>query len=401
MKKLISKKILTVIIGFNLFTSCPFILSQETRIYMNGDVNGDGDIDITDSVGIFDYLFREASLDCLAAADVNYSNSINLTDGSDLLNALFQRPPLENIYISFVCEELSFTPGVTSDCDFYNEENCFFPPPTETDENIYVEIALPEEVQAIASQVIHFTADIHFCNDKPISAWSFGLETFGCKIISATTDGTHASLAPEGSRDSTSYELTEVTTDSNGAVSSVILALRAKNTLSPTGSNCQSPNKILTLNLETSSPFENCEEIGIEVIENVKGSGRLPIRNIVVFRNEEGFSKRSKINFTRGTTNKCPALKSFLRADANSDGWVNIADPVLTLGALFVVGLDVIPCEDSADANGDLEINITDPIFTLGVLFLGKGIIPPPGMDTCGVSPEPESLGCEGSTVCR
>ncbi|MEC9352989.1 MAG: hypothetical protein VYD81_06725, partial [Planctomycetota bacterium] len=65
-----------------------------------------------------------------------------------------------------------------------------------------------------------------------------------------------------------------------------------------------------------------------------------------------------------------PPMHSFLRADANTDGAVDISDAAYTFSWLFL-GADMPNCLDSADANDDGVINITDGIYTLAFLFTG------------------------------
>ncbi|MFQ5655531.1 MAG: hypothetical protein ACE5GW_12480, partial [Planctomycetota bacterium] len=59
----------------------------------------------------------------------------------------------------------------------------------------------------------------------------------------------------------------------------------------------------------------------------------------------------------------------FIRADANGDLSVNIADPVNMLSVLFVPGTPPLGCDDAGDANSDLAFNIGDPVYVLSSLF--------------------------------
>lgn len=65
----------------------------------------------------------------------------------------------------------------------------------------------------------------------------------------------------------------------------------------------------------------------------------------------------------------CVPLTIYLRGDANSDGAIDIGDPVFVLLKLF--GDGVSACEAAEDANSDGVINIADPIRVLGLLFAG------------------------------
>ncbi|MEM7261701.1 MAG: HYR domain-containing protein [Planctomycetota bacterium] len=73
----------------------------------------------------------------------------------------------------------------------------------------------------------------------------------------------------------------------------------------------------------------------------------------------------------------------FRRGDSNGDGSVNIADPVQSLGFLFL-GSAAPNCFDAADADDSGRVNITDAIFTLDFLFSGGARPPAPGPFDCG-----------------
>ena len=86
---------------------------------------------------------------------------------------------------------------------------------------------------------------------------------------------------------------------------------------------------------------------------------------------------------------------SFLRADSNGDGRVDISDAINTLGFLFT-GTGKVTCQDAADANDDGTVDISDAISTLGFLFLST----PPTLQAPypdrGSDPTPDPLDCEG-----
>jgi hypothetical protein len=81
----------------------------------------------------------------------------------------------------------------------------------------------------------------------------------------------------------------------------------------------------------------------------------------------------------------------FRRGDADSNGNVNITDPIFTLNSLFA-GAGALSCPDAADSDDTGEVNITDAVYTLNALFQG-GLAPPsPGPDGCGPDPTPDDL---------
>ncbi len=65
--------------------------------YRRGDSNGDGTVDISDAIDLFNFLFtgRNDPPTCLDAADSNRDNSLDISDAAHLLGFLFRRssPP--------------------------------------------------------------------------------------------------------------------------------------------------------------------------------------------------------------------------------------------------------------------------------------------------------------------
>jgi hypothetical protein len=58
-------------------------------LWIRGDTNGDGTVDISDAVHILAHLFRGSSPDCLRAMEVNSDGTIDLSDAVSLLSHLF------------------------------------------------------------------------------------------------------------------------------------------------------------------------------------------------------------------------------------------------------------------------------------------------------------------------
>ncbi|MBI4585659.1 MAG: hypothetical protein HY717_16735 [Planctomycetes bacterium] len=78
----------------------------------------------------------------------------------------------------------------------------------------------------------------------------------------------------------------------------------------------------------------------------------------------------------------------FVRGDANRDGLVDVADPIMTLIQIFLRSDPpaAIPCHDALDANDDGTADVSDAIYALEFLFIGK---PPPQPPYPGRGPDP------------
>jgi YD repeat-containing protein len=82
----------------------------------------------------------------------------------------------------------------------------------------------------------------------------------------------------------------------------------------------------------------------------------------------------------------------FLRADADSDGAVDLADVSFLLRYLAAGGARP-RCEDAADANDDGSVNLPDVIYTLAFLYSGGASVPAPYPET-GLDPTSDGLRC-------
>jgi hypothetical protein len=84
---------------------------------------------------------------------------------------------------------------------------------------------------------------------------------------------------------------------------------------------------------------------------------------------------------------------TFRRADANSDGNVDLSDGVFVLNYLFTGGRKP-QCLKAADTNDSGLVDISDGIYVLTFLFLG-GKAPPAPFLGCGEDLTPDTLTCD------
>jgi len=87
-----------------------------------------------------------------------------------------------------------------------------------------------------------------------------------------------------------------------------------------------------------------------------------------------------------------PDVTVFIRGDANGDGVLDISDPTLTLGYLFLGGRRP-SCYDAADANDDGRLDNSDPVATLYALFIDERQLPAPS-GTDGEDPTLDGMTC-------
>ena len=82
---------------------------------------------------------------------------------------------------------------------------------------------------------------------------------------------------------------------------------------------------------------------------------------------------------------------TFVRGDANGDGFLDISDGIAVINYLFI-GRE-LDCLDAADVDDDEALLITDGVYLLDFLFRAGSAPPAPYPDP-GPDPEGEALGC-------
>ena len=132
-------------------------------------------------------------------------------------------------------------------------------------------------------------------------------------------------------------------------------------------------------------PTARAGETRIDFVEDPNSAGP----DNTAFLDYNDYPARPRLS---GRVTILPALETFLRADANQDGRVNLSDPVFLLAALFL-GKGPIPYPDAGDADDDGRLDVTNAVYTLDHLFQG-GPPPPFPYPDPGPDPTEDGLGC-------
>ena len=67
------------------------LLAQESQVFLRGDVNSDGFVDISDAIVTLGFLFQgSGGVQCPAAADINDDGAVDVSDPIVLLDFLFR-----------------------------------------------------------------------------------------------------------------------------------------------------------------------------------------------------------------------------------------------------------------------------------------------------------------------
>lgn len=113
----------------------------------------------------------------------------------------------------------------------------------------------------------------------------------------------------------------------------------------------------------------------------VDGMGSPPVNNAVSYQNEIG--QTLTLNPQRQTGRLTFVdTQTFKRADANGDGFPNIADAIFLISYIFNAGA-APQCMSAANANGDALVDISD-IITIIQWQFGGGSQPPAPFPSCG-----------------
>ncbi len=114
------------------------------------------------------------------------------------------------------------------------------------------------------------------------------------------------------------------------------------------------------------------------------------------------FHPRTKEGFVNVKDNPTTMdFLNFLRADANNDSRLDIADPIFTLSYLFAGGKPPV-CPDASDVNDDGVLDVADAISGLSHLF--DRSLPPgtfPGFGSCALDKTEDLLGSCKESSCR
>ncbi len=88
----------------------------------------------------------------------------------------------------------------------------------------------------------------------------------------------------------------------------------------------------------------------------------------------------------------------FVRGDANADGKINVADPIMILFKLFLDG-PAFPCKKAADADDNGEIAFNDAVY-LVTYYFQHGNAPHAPFPACGTDPTADALDCGSFPTC-
>lgn len=329
------------------------------------DVDGNGQLQITDAVLIYDYLFLGGtpvpSLGIGCTSDPGGSSSLSC-EAKDACQE--PTPPPPGPFTFFVSTEPDAEEPPQSGLGLFGSPGQVFEVP------FFVQLkgGVPAERPPISA-----------------SSWSLGIRPESDKIdavvVGATVEGTESlNYFSGGFR-------TAAPSSESGAMSATTLSFIEIRTLP------MQATSVLQGTLRVTGPALGAEGVVmLRVVDGLMGPGASPVSLEVVSIPQGPFRPESvplKV-FVASPI----GLGAFIRGDVNGDDAHDISDPVSTLGTLFL-GAPPPACPDAADSNDDGKVDISDAVFSLGCLFLGERC-PAAPFPSCGTDPTDDQLKCEG-----
>ena len=232
-----------------------------------------------------------------------------------------------------------------------------------------------------------------------VQGWSLSAAVNGdVNLAGVTTEGTASADASQGGLRNTGFEKTEVVDPAandgqQGAVSAVVLSFTMPITLDNLGTAT-----ILCLSVESASA-QGPEAVNgsVEWFDGLVGAGQ-PVANVATVAGATAdFCTCQKLNIE--FTEVVDPRNSFIRGDVNSDGKMDIADPINVVNYLFRQG-PAPSCADSADANDDANVDVTDVMLMINHQFRAGAApaAPFPGCGKDGELEDDDGLGCDNDT---
>ena len=362
--------------------------------FLRGDVNTDGTTSLSDSLMLWDWLFRgEHRPLCMDAADLDDRGVVNIHDQVRILRFLFSSDchPGPQLMECLTPAAPYPAPGVDPTrnddlaCDVYEVI-----PPVETNDLIRLGDAVAAPGQTVEIPV--------FVTNSRDGVGFQLVVRYDPELFSPHTSGlvgeADSAVSLEGTyyKDVDEKEWPEVSLGSNADeeyfVIGFIPGIIGDDYALPPGQDLLA-FKIRGKISESAKPGTRT------VVEPTNGLGdaglgAAKLRNEITYKLESGFvSVRPRIG---GMFVQIVSDQTFFRGDSNRDDSVNTSDPIHTLVSHFTEG-GRFTCKDAADANDDGSINISDAMFLLSFLFQ-RGASPPPPYRELGIDPTPDSLDC-------
>ena len=337
---------------------------EAQAIFIRGDANGDGVINIADTITILSFLgdVTVPTPGAIEASDVNDNGTVEIADVSYLNGFLFgglvMAPP-------FPAAGVDPTPDVT------------FPAAMPSPDYVF---ALDSTISSGAAGDL-FTVLSTLTNLLPVDGIEQRVVYDAAEYDLISTSGSASLETLLGIVPAFYLE-----TDSPGEFVVVSLFDFFGSDSIPTGVQVE----ILSFEFNVGLGVLGTIDIDVSFEDD-------PVSGIYNAVSIDGLAETPTLQGTLGAPGGTDP--EYRRGDTNNDGSINLSDAVYLLGNLFPgVGIPtVLECLDSADCNGDGSLNISDPVTLLGAQFGAPTTPLPAPYPDCGAAP---LMGCVGYLSC-
>jgi hypothetical protein len=355
---------------YTLRSDVTFPPEVEGPVFLRGDVNGDGQVSLSDVITIRRWQFvgqGGPQPTCMDAADVNDDGEADFTDGIQIFFMLFvdngtwgtpsipEPYPVAGVDVmpdSLGCESYTVTPAEVSD-DVIRVGEVTASPGQEVEVPIFITTSVPVDAFQIA---LSYDPNLFTPSGNNRDPLDFEGTVYAAFPPRHGTDpipqaGFLQSDAEEGVIvvgvvGDFVFDTYEIPPGED------LLVVKIRGTVSPAA--------IPGTSIEF-TPTNGPDGRGVKAPLN--------IRNELTYRGETRFVSVLP-EMVPGRIGIVDDIAPFDRGDSNSDGKVDISDPVFLLWFLFLGGNEP-RCPDAADADDSGHLDLTDAVCVLSALFLG------------------------------
>ena len=167
--------------------------------------------------------------------------------------------------------------------------------------------------------------------------------------------------------------------------------------IAPLANDSDPDGDLLTLVGLLSGPFHGSSVINSDGTLTYTADDNFEGNDTMIYVVQDGHGGSATATIVVTVTASAASTMAIIRGDANTDGQLDVSDPVETI--LYLFDGDPVFCLLALDSNDDEMVDLGDIIFSLNNLF-STGADPAAPYPFCGTDPTAGSLPCLGFGLC-
>ncbi|MEE2882874.1 MAG: Ig-like domain-containing protein [Planctomycetota bacterium] len=167
--------------------------------------------------------------------------------------------------------------------------------------------------------------------------------------------------------------------------------------IAPLANDSDPDGDLLTLVGLLSGPFHGSSVINSDGTLTYSADDNFEGNDTMIYVVQDGHGGSATATIVVTVTASAASTMAIIRGDANTDGQLDVSDPVETI--LYLFDGDPVFCLLALDSNDDEMVDLGDIIFSLNNLF-STGADPAAPYPFCGTDPTAGSLPCLGFGLC-